>query len=423
VTVREGTRSRWITIAVLVCMVGLSADEWITGRARIHQVLAEPGGAALMTGSDSAHYLQIARGFAAGDVSCSYVAPTGGADLAHRQPLYPALLALVMKLGAGLEGLALLNVGLLIAALWAAFAVGAIEWRCPIAGLAAALALWRVPFLFENATTRLLTEPGYVLFSVLAAWGFLAYRARPRASSLLLTALVLACAYLQRINGLVLAVSALSVLFVLDLRRVRRTRSVPLCRTVGRWWVSASLLFLTATAPSWVPRTIYAHNPLYHGYLSNYLWVDTHERAHVPGPARYGWRDYVREHDVGAAVARIDYGLRRTLWEAPRVKYGDAVAAAMLAGIVLAVAARRHAVLAWFGVGLLQVLPLAWAALSNPVRRIPATALLAFGLTAVAAAADIALAYAAAFFRRRRATARSRGAGTSLRSLADKVDS
>jgi hypothetical protein len=144
-------------------------------------------------------------------------------------------------------------------------------------------------------------------------------------------------------------------------------------------------VFVAVSAPSWVPRLVHAGDPLYHGYLPNFLWVDDKDRAHVPGPPRFGWRDYAREHDLAGAADRLGYGLHRTLWEAPRVKYGDAAALAALLGLVVVALARDGAALAWLAAGLIQMLPIAWTALSNPVRRIPATALLPFAVVAVVA--------------------------------------
>src|SRR4029077_357968 len=49
-----------------------------------------------LVSSDSVHYVDIARDFCSGDFSMSYVK-----GRPHRQPLYPALLAIAMKLGNG----------------------------------------------------------------------------------------------------------------------------------------------------------------------------------------------------------------------------------------------------------------------------------------------------------------------------------
>ena len=49
-----------------------------------------------LVSSDSVHYVDIARDFASGNFSMTYVK-----ERPHRQPLYPALLAVAMKLGNG----------------------------------------------------------------------------------------------------------------------------------------------------------------------------------------------------------------------------------------------------------------------------------------------------------------------------------
>lgn len=323
--------------------------------------------------------------------------------MAHRQPLYPMLLAACIVLGRdALEDLASLNVALVIAAMWVAYGIAARVLASRTAGVLAAAVVWDVPFLFENATTRLLTEPGYVLCGLLAAWAFLAYARKPSTCALGGVACATGLAYLQRVNGLWLAIPALAALLILDLLDTRRRVAV---RAFAARWALATFLCVLVTVPSWAPRLYHARNPFYHGYLPNYLWVDQYERAHVPGPPRYGWRDYVREHDASAALSRLRYGLRRTLWEAPREKYGAGVAAAMLLGAVVVALARDRAALAWLGVGLLQMLPVAWSALANPVRRIPATALLPFGVIAIAAGAAVAI--KTACDRRRVAAART----------------
>jgi len=373
--------------AAAAIVVLLSASYFVAGRAAIAAALAQPGGRARFAADDSEHYVAIAERLAAGDWSFSDVAPNGGSDLAHRQPLYPMLLAASMAMGANdVEHLASVNLVLVVASLWVAYGIGARVYASRLAGVVAAATLWHIPFLFENATTRLLTEPGYVLCSLLAAWAFLAGVAAPGSRCPVFLACAAALAYLQRVNGLVLAACALPMLFVLEATAWPKGTTR---RALAFRWGVALLLCVTVAAPSWMPRLRYAHDPFYHGYLSNYLWVDDHRSAHVPGPPRYSWRDYVRTHDAEAALSRSSYGLRRALWEAPREKYGDTIALAMLVGSLLAVAAGDRATVAWLGVGVLQMLPLAWSALANPARRIPATALLAFGLVGIVAGAAI----------------------------------
>jgi hypothetical protein len=390
----------------LAALLALSLGTLTSGRRAIEAALASPKGAQAMVASDSRHYLDIAEAIARGDCSLDYVTPVAGRDRAHRQPLYPALLALVMRVhGSEVRGLAMLNVVFVVASMWVAYAIGAVALRSRLAGLAGALIVWKVPFLWENATTRLLTEPSYVFLSLVLGLCFLGYLMTRRAGWLYAAASTAALCYLDRVNGLFTGVLALACLaaadFLIGRRDAARTDSTG-APGVWRHHAIGAAIFLAVAIPSWVPRLVHTGNPLYHGYLSNYLWVDEYEKAHVPGPPRYGWRDYARDHDAGAALARVRYGLRRALWSAPREKYGDLVAACMLAGLVVTALARKRALVAWYAVGLAGVLPLAWTALANPIRRIPATALLAFGVVAVAGGTALGVAAAARVLAARR---------------------
>jgi len=377
-------------LAALVIVLALSAHYLWSAKSAIEARAADPEAARTFVASDSAHYLEIARALAAGDLSMRHVGPTGGPDLGHRQPLYPAMLAAAMRLGLDTPAaLAMLDAALVVASMWMAYAIGIAAYGSRVSAVAGALIVWRVPYLYESVTSRLLTEAGYVLIVLCLGLAFLRYRESGAAKWLYAAAVAGALAYLQRINGLLTAALALVCLAASDLAG----RRAPHARDERTRWTRhaiAVLLFVLATIPSWLPRTLHAGNPLYHGYLANYLWVDDYKRAHVPGPPRYSWRDYAREHDAAAAAARLRYGLRRVFYDAPREKYGRDVAAAMLVGLVVVILRRDMATLSWLGVGVLSTLPLAWTALSNPVRRIPATALLPFGVVIVCAGAAIA---------------------------------
>ena len=382
------SRRRLRDLAAVAALAALSAAYLVEGRRQIVRVVSEPRSAHKLVASDSEHYLEIADAFARGDWSLSYVAPTGGPDKAHRQPLYPALLAFVSVLtGRDLAALATVNLALVVAAMWLAYAIGTRLFASRLAGLAAAAVLYRVPFLWTNATERLLTEPSYVLIVLAMGYAFLGYRASGSGRWLLALAAAGGLAYLCRTNGLFVTAAALSVAAGADaLARARSMGGGDWLSPVPRRWLLAALVLVVVSAPSWVPRAWHAGDPLYHGYLSNYLWVDTYEEGHVPGPPRYGFRDYASTHGLSDALARARYGLHRAFYSAPREKYGDLVAAAMLASLLVVIARRDGRVLAWMLVGGLQMLPLAWTALANPARRLPATALLPFGVVVVAAA-------------------------------------
>jgi hypothetical protein len=187
--------------------------------------------------------------------------------------------------GHDLADLATLNVVLVVASMWTAYAIGRCVLASRLAGLAGALVVWSVPYLWDNATTRLLTEPSYVLLSLLLGLCFLRYAATSRAAWLWAAACTAALCYLDRVNGLFTGALALACLALVDLRRAQHgsaTGSVTPSAVLRRHVIAAAI-FVAAAAPSWVPRLVHVGNPLYHGYLPNYLWVDDYHRAHVPG--------------------------------------------------------------------------------------------------------------------------------------------
>lgn len=377
-------------LAVLVLAL-LSAVRWHEGRTYIDDVSSTLLGIRDLVAGDSEHYLAIAAALREGDYSLSHVEPTGGADRAHRQPGYPAVIALAES--AGLRGaprLALVNLAIVIASLWIAFAGARVATGSCLAGLAAAAIVYDAGFLFEIATRRLLTEPTYVAVTLGACAACLSYLRRPGAVSLLLVAGLGGLAYLVRVNGLLLALSLAAALVVSDVVRARRKHAdehpadlvlhLPLAA-----YALAAAMFLVVTLPSWMPRIVYAGNPVYHGYLPNYLWVDEYERAHTPGRPQFTFSTYASEHDAGDAIERMGWGMKRVFWDTPRDKLGVVASIAAAFAVVVLLATRDLPGLLLLGAGILQALPLAWTAMPNPARRLPAAALLPFVAMLVAA--------------------------------------
>jgi len=320
------------------------------------------------------------------------VQPTGAADRAHRQPGYAALLALAGNFGIqGAPALARVNVAVMIAALWIALVGVRLATGSALAGVLAAAVVYDARFLFDIATERLLTEPLYVAVALGAVAACLSYARRPGMGSLLLAASLGALAYLVRVNGLFLAAALGMAILAADVRRVRRalpdlprsdlTLHLPLAA-----YAAAFALFVVVTIPSWLPRTIYTGNPLYHGYLLNYVWVDDYERAHLPGPPQYSLSTYVAEHSAADAAKRFAWGAKRVFWETPRDKFGIVSSLALIAAIVVVAALRDTAGIVILLAAVLQALPLVWTALANPARRLPAAALLPFAAVLIAAA-------------------------------------
>ena len=65
-------------------------------------------------------------------------------------------------------------------------------------------------------------------------------------------------------------------------------------------YLVAAAIFLIVAIPSWVPRLVYYGSPFHHGYLENFMWVDTYKEGHVGQSfAIYTWRDYFAHHISG----------------------------------------------------------------------------------------------------------------------------
>lgn len=378
-------------VLAVAALAILSAVRWHQGSRYIEDVSSTLIGIHKLVSGDSEHYLAIADALREGDFRMTHVEPTGAADRAHRQPGYPALLAAAQELGVqGAPSLALVNLAMLILSMWIALLGVRLATGSALAGLLSAAVIYDAPFLYEIATERLLTEPLYVAVAVGAVTSCLWYARRLNATALLAGAVLAGLAYLVRVNGLFLAATLAFVLVAADVQRALRsgspTRDLPLHVPLEAWF-AALALFVVVTVPSWLPRTIYAGNPVYHGYLSNYLWVDDYERAHTPGPPKYSLETYAAEHTATEAAKRMSWGMKRVFWETPRDKFGIVTTILLAVAVVVLAVLGDRAGLAIAIAGMLQALPLAWTAVANPARRLPAAALLPFAAVVIGAAA------------------------------------
>jgi hypothetical protein len=143
----------------------------------------------------------------------------------------------------------------------------------------------------------------------------------------------------------------------------------------------AVLVFVVVCAPSWIPRYAYFGNPIYHGYLSNYLWTDTYKEGHVGQRyAIYTARDYFSTHGAGDVAMRWLSGIGKCGFTIP-IRTEEKIPLLYflaLAGFVMTLwrGPGVYRTLALFGI--LQMLPLVWTNLSNPTIRVPYAASLPF---------------------------------------------
>ena len=269
--------------------------------------------------SDSVHYVDIANDFASGDFSMQYVK-----ERPHRQPLYPALLAIAIKLGNG-NRFMLGAVNILVASLsiLSVYALTLALFNNRFAACASALALAANPFVDREITARLLTEPLHLLLTIWAIFAFLRHLQSQNCQWLFTCAAILGLDYLTRPNGLFMAGAAIgtmalgSLLGYFAVTEGRPSFFGWLMKYAGIYLVAVAI-FLAVSIPSWVPRLVYFGNPFHHGYLENYMWVDTYKEGHVgESYATYTWRDYFAHHHVRDVLSRLIHGLRNIYFRIP----------------------------------------------------------------------------------------------------------
>jgi hypothetical protein len=336
-----------------------------------------------LVSSDSVHYVEIARAFSSGDFSMQYVK-----ERPHRQPLYPALLAIAMKLGNGnrfmLGAINILVDELAILAIYL-FSLSLFRLRLPAA--VSALALAANPFIDREITARLLTEPLHLLMTICVIFSFLRYLQQKDCRWLFGCSAFLGLDYLTRPNGLIMAAAAVGTLGLSDLRAYyMATKNRPsFFGWLGKYagiYLIALLLFFVVSTPSWLPRTIYFGSPFHHGYLENYMWVDTYKQGHVgESYATYSWRDYFAHHQLQDVLSRLAHGFQNIYLRIPIMMERVPLLFLLSIGgvwIAFRITPNEYRFLCLLLV--LQMQPLVWTNLSNPTARVPYGSLLPFEL-------------------------------------------
>ncbi|MEJ2262775.1 MAG: glycosyltransferase family 39 protein [Anaerolineales bacterium] len=350
----------------------------------------EESGKEQFIAKDSLHYYQIAETFSHFDFRMQYIQD----DRAHREPLYPLLLALPYGLFNGdIFPLAMVNVVLLIVMLFIAyFSLGELL-NSYIAGLAAILFVTSDEVLNSYTTVQLQTEPLFVLLSFVTNVLFLLYLQRKENKYLYTAGATAGLSYLARPNGLFLSLAMFFVLLGYELwmllrqpdERTRNLKAVAL-----QYGIFAGIFILT-TVPSWLPRLVYTGNPIYHDYLPNFMWVDTYEEGHISGPPRYTMQDYFANHSLKDVVSRVEFGLNRVYLADTIIHWRWPASILVIVGFVFGCLAIRpeYSLLAVFM--FIQMLPIVWTYLPNQTLRIPYTALMPFAMIYLAALFSVSI--------------------------------
>jgi hypothetical protein len=326
---------------------------------------------------DSQHYIAIGRALASGDFSMKYVK-----GRPYRQPLYPMLLSVVIRFaGENLFLLGMVNVTLGLAIIWLVyFTILKFFAHNAIACFIGFLAVIN-RFLYQHVSLAVVTEPLFILLllSVLLWFGSYISQGNPR--HLILATGAAGLAYLTRPNGLFIMPTIICLAGFYDVfRRLRKApspyRRPPLGR-LATLYVSCAALFLIITLPSTVPRWRIWANPIEHGMIENFMWVDDYNVAKES--IRYTWRDYVATHTPGDFVRRWLWGfwdvyVRVPLWvEVWAILYVIAVP-----GVIIAVLRAQEPYRYLLLLAFIILLPLVWTHLANPTGRIPYAVMLPF---------------------------------------------
>jgi 4-amino-4-deoxy-L-arabinose transferase-like glycosyltransferase len=366
----------------------------------LRHTVADPALAEKMRAKDSRQYMEIAQDFARGDFRMTYVQ-----NMPHRQPLYSLLLAPAMKVwGDNLFALGCVNIVVGLALLICLFrGLLALSLGLPAAALAS-LAFIANPFMIDKISCRLMTEPVHALCLVLLILCFLAYAVRWKSRYLLGAAAAAGLDYLARTNGLFIIAATLALLALWDLGRLVAPKRDESPRP--RWsvlllsYLGAVVIVAVVTIPTWLPRYHYFKDPFHHGYLSNFMWVDSYEEGHTgQAVSEFTWKDYVKKHGLHDFFHRWGEGFYRVYYDIPRhaehLRYLYFLAAL---GLVLAFVKRRPEYCLLAGFMFIQLLPVVWTSPNTPGPRVAYGTLFPFELFFCALTLAIFLPFLAARF-------------------------
>ncbi len=373
----------WMAFLLLAYVVLNTSILW--------QTVHHPDRALKMQSKDSRQYIEIAHDFAQGDFSMAYVQ-----NMPHRQPLYSMALAPVIKLW-GEDNLLMLgavNVAaglvLLVGLYWGLLLI----FGRYLVAVLSCLTYIANPFMVDKIACRLMTEPLHALFLTALILLFLRYVRYGQRYQLWGIAAAAGADYLVRTNGLFVAAAAFGALLLHDGWNLLKREGTAVEKTFVQFqrkalgYLGAALIFVVTTAPSWLPRYHYFRNPIYHGYLSNFLWVDSYEQGHT-GQARsdFGWKDYASHHDLRETAARWTTGFYHVYYDIPRhTEHVRILYFLAVGGLVVSILQRRRDFCLLTGCMFVQMLPVVWTSVSNPGPRVPYGTMFPFELAFAALA-------------------------------------
>ena len=161
---------------------------------------------------DAMHYYVIAEAFASGDFSMSYEK-----GWPYRQPLFPLLIAAVMKAtNSNLFAIRMINVCLIVLAAISLFLILRAFWRDSATAAIISILFVLNPFVYDQSVPGLNSEPLHLFLLICIIACFLRYVTRWHWVYLLLLFFAIGLDYLDRVNGSFLAVTAFAVLLCFE---------------------------------------------------------------------------------------------------------------------------------------------------------------------------------------------------------------
>ncbi len=316
---------------------------------------------------DSMHFLNGAKELISGNFHFHYIT-----RYPHREILYAATLAVPLYFfGENLYALGTVNIFFFcLAGVFAFLAVKKLYDDNVAAFFAVALLLFNKFTLF-NVTYGLLTEGMFIACIVAAIYFFLSYLKSFKTIDLLLLSAICGIAQGVRPNGFFLY-GAFLVVVMLRLAFLKKKHGHDILQNKKR--LTGVLLascgaFLLFSLPSWGPRVYFFGDPLYHGYLTNFLWEDNYDLAH-DADLVFTFQDYVSYHTLGDMLPRILLGLKKSYLSYPLDHMSVFVWLALVVGFVVAVWQKNKDMLLLAATLFIVMAPVVWTVISNPTPRI-----------------------------------------------------
>jgi hypothetical protein len=368
---------RWAPVAIVLAVSLYFLDSTVE---TLRSTVSEPDRVEVFLGADSKHYLEMAEAFAEGELTEKYVRVRP-----HRQPLYPAVLAIAVRAGGGrdLFLLGMVNVLIGLGTIWLIFLLVSKLSSSPMIGALSALLYARNDFALDYITDRIMTEPLFALCSFAALALALLFAERGRVWTLYLASFAAGLTYLTRPNGLFLMVALWTVLLASELLSLARDQGwrhpdLERLRGIALRFGVAGLLFVATTVPGWAPRLAFYGDPFYYGgVLTNTMWTDSWEELRAGKDHLLGPSDYFASHGLEDVASRLLFGFQFVYVRAPH-ELTPKIHLLAAAGLLVALVRRRRRDLILVAIMLITLLPITWTSLSTPFDRIAYGAEIAF---------------------------------------------